>query len=215
MRKQAEAYAPLVKRLGTDELPPATAAEYKIAAPADLDPAAFEGFLKDPATVTALDGMHKLGLTNKQVEAVMGMYLESAKQLAAGGPALSAEDTVTELRKEWKTEGELTKNIGAARQAATTLGTKIGMTFQQIEAAVGNNSVFIRLMAAIAPELGEDGAPNGAALPASDLDSLVKSKAYMDPNDPNHKAVKEKVAQHFASLPGGANKPRGPVTITP
>jgi hypothetical protein len=181
-----------------------------------IEPAAFEGFLKDPATVAALDGMHKLGLNNTQVDAVMQMYLESARQLAAGGPALSAEDTITELRKEWKTEAELSKNIGAARHAATALGTRVGLDFAAIEAAgLANNPTFIRMMTALAPELGEDRAPSGSALPANDLDSLVKSKAYMDPNDPNHKAVKEKVAQHFASLPGGANKPRGPVTISP
>jgi hypothetical protein len=214
LRKQAEAYAPLVKRLGTDELPPATPAEYKIAAPKELDQAAFDGFLKDPATVTALEGMHKLGLTNTQASAVMSMYLESAQMLAAGGPALSAEDTITELRKEWKTETDLTKNMGAARHAATTLGAKVGLDFAAIEAAgLANNPAFIRMMAAMAPELGEDRAPTGAALPATDLDSLVKSKAYMDPTDPNHAAVKAKVTAHFASLPGGANKPKGPVSI--
>lgn len=213
LRKQAEAYAPLAKRMGTDELPPATAAEYKIATPEGIEKEAFDGFLKDPATVTALDKMHKLGYNNTQANAAMAMYLESAQALAAGGPALTAADTITELRKEWKTEAELTKNMGAARQAATALGTKIGMTFEQVEAAMGNNPVVIRMLAALAPELGEDGAPAGSTLPATDLDSLVKSKAYMDPTDPNHAAVKAKVNAHFAALPGGANKPKGPVSI--
>lgn len=216
LRKQAEAYAPLVKRLGTDELPPATAAEYKLTAPKALEPQAFDEFMKDPATVTALEGMHKIGLTNKQVDLVMNMYLQSAAAMAQGGQVLSAQDTITELGKTWKDEAELTKNIGAARHAATTLGTRIGVDFAAIEASgLANNPVFIRMMSALAPELGEDRAPSGAALPASDLDSLVKSKAYMDPNDPNHAAVKAKVAAHFASLPGGANKPKGPVSIQP
>jgi hypothetical protein len=214
LRKQAEAYGPLVKRLGTDEMPPATAAEYKITAPQGLDPAAFEEFVKDPATVAALDGMHKLGLTNKQTDAVMQMYLQSAATMAAGGQVLSAEDTITDLRKDWKTEAELTKNIGAARHAATALGTRVGMDFAAIEAAgLANNPAFIRMMAALAPELGEDAAPAGTALPATDLDSLVKSPAYMNPADPNHAAVKARVAAHFAALPGGANKPKGPVTV--
>jgi hypothetical protein len=214
LRKQAEAYAPLVKRLGTDEMPPATAAEYKLTMPAELDQAAFDEFVKDPATVAALEGMHKLGLTNKQVDAVMQMYLQSAATMAAGGQALSAEDTITDLRKDWKTEAELTKNIGAARHAATELGSRVGLDFAAIEAAgLANNPAFIRMMAALAPELGEDTAPAGAALPATDLDSLVKSKAYMDPNDPNHAAVKAKVAAHFAAQAGAGNKPKGPVSI--
>lgn len=216
IRKQAESYAALEKVRPQGEAPPATAAEYKLTAPQDLEPQAFDEFMKDPATVTALEGMHKIGLNNKQVDLVMGMYLASAAAMAQGGQVLSTEDCIGELRKEWKTEGDLTKNLGAARHAATTLGTRIGVDFAAIEAAgLTNNPLFIRMAAALAPELGEDRAPAGAALPATDLDSLVKSKAYMDPNDPNHKAVKEKVTAHFASQPGSANKPRGPVTITP
>jgi hypothetical protein len=206
IRKQAESYAELEKVRPIGEAPPATPAEYKLTMPNDLDQASFDEFVKDPATVAALEGMHKAGLNNKQVDLVMGMYLASAAQMAQGGQVLSAQDTITELGKTWKTEAELTKNIGAARHAATTLGTRIGVDFAAIEAAgLANNPTFIRMMTA----------PAGAALPETDLDSLVKSKAYMDPTDPNHKAVKEKVAQHFASLPGGANKPRGPVSISP
>jgi hypothetical protein len=215
IRKQAEGYVELEKVRPQGEAPPATAAEYKITAPKEVDAEAFAGFLKDPATVAALDGMHKLGLSNKQADAVMQMYLQSAAQMAQGGQQLSAEDTITELRKEWKTEAEFTKNIGAARAAATALGTRVGVDFAAIEAAgLANNPLFIRMAHALAPELGEDAAPAGTMLPETDLDSLVKSKAYMDPNDPNHAAVKAKVAAHFAALPGGANKPRGPVNIT-
>lgn len=214
LRKQAEAYAPLVKRLGTDEMPPATAAEYKITAPKDLDQAAFDEFVKDPATVAALEGMHQLGLTNKQTDAVMQMYLQSAATMAAGGQALSAEDCITELRKEWKTEGDLTKNIGAARHAATQLGARVGVDFAAIEASgLASNPLFIRMAAALAPEFGEDTAPAGAALPATDLDSLVKSPAYMNPNDPNHAAVKARVTAHFAAQAGAGNKPKGPISI--
>lgn len=216
LRKQAEGYAELEKVRPQGEAPPATAAEYKLTAPADVEPAAFEAWSKEPATIAALESMHKLGLNSKQVDAVMGMYLESAKQLAAGGPALTAEQTISELRKDWKTEADLTKGLGEARHAATVLGTRIGLDFAAIEASgLANHPMFIRMMSSLAPELGEDRAPSGAALPMSDLDSLVKSPAYMNPNDPNHAAVKAKVAQHFASQPGAANKPRGPVTISP
>lgn len=216
IRKQAEGYVELEKVRPQGEAPPATAAEYKLTAPKDLEPQAFEEFMKDPATVTALEGMHKIGLNNKQVDLVMNMYLASAAAMAQGGQVLSTEDCIGELRKEWKTDADLTKNLGAARHAATVLGARVGMDFDALEkAGLTNNPAFIRMAAAIAPELGEDRAPAGAALAATDLDSLVKSKAYMDPNDPNHAAVKAKVAQHFASLPGGANKPRGPVTISP
>lgn len=215
IRKQAESYAELEKVRPQGEAPPATPAEYKLTMPKDLDQTSFDEFVKDPATVAALEGMHKVGLNNKQVDLVMGMYLASAAQMAQGGQTLSAQDTIAELGKTWKTEADLAKNIGAARHAATALGTRIGVDFAAIEASgLANNPTFIRMMSALAPELGEDRAPAGAALAATDLDSLVKSKAYMDPNDPNHKAVKEKVAQHFASQPGSANKPRGPVQIS-
>jgi hypothetical protein len=215
IRKQAEAYGPLVKRMGTDELPPAAATDYKIEAPKDLDPAAFEGFLKDPQTVGALDKMHKLGMTNTQANAVMGMYLEAAQMIAAGGPALTAEQTIADLRKDWKTDADLSKNVSAARHAATVLGTRVGMDFAAIEASgLANNPAFIRMMAALAPELGEDKSPNGGSLPATDLDSLVKSKAYMDASHPDHAATKAKVAAHFASLPGAGGKPKGPISVT-
>jgi hypothetical protein len=214
IRKQAEAYGPLVKRMGTDELPPAAATDYKIEAPKDLEPAAFEEFLKDPQTVGALGKMHTLGLTNTQANAVMGMYLEAAQMIAAGAPVLTAEQTLTDLRKDWKTEADLTKNIAAARHAATVVGGRVGMDFAAIEASgLANNPTFIRMMASLAPELGEDKSPNGGSLPATDLDSLVKSKAYMDPNHPDHASTKAKVAAHFASLPGAGGKPRGPISV--
>lgn len=213
-RKQAEAYGPLVKRLGTDELPPAAATDYKITAPKDVEAAAFEAFTKDPATVAALDKFHKAGLTNSQVDMAMGMYLEAAKQLAAGAPALTAEQTVAELGKEWKTEADLTKNIGAARHVATVLGQRVGMDFAAIETSgLANNAAFIRIMASLAPEFAEDRPPGGTTLPITDLESLTKSPAYMDAKHPDHASVKARVDAHFAALPGGNQKPKGPFTI--
>lgn len=215
IRKQAEAYAPLVKRLGTDELPPAAPTDYKITAPKDSKPEEFDAFLKDPVTVAALDKFHKAGMTNSQVDMAMGAYLEAAKQLAAGAAALTTDQVTTDLRKDWKTDQDFTKNVCAARHVATVLGQRVGMDFAAIEASgLGNNAAFIRMMASLAPEFAEDrSAAAGSVLPATDLEALTKSKAYMDPNHPDHASTKARVAAHFAAIPGAAQKPKGPVTI--
>jgi hypothetical protein len=214
-RKQAEAYAPLVKRLGTDELPPALPTEYKITPPEGTPAEAFNEWLADPETVKDIGEIHKLGLTNSQTQGVIAMHIRAMQQVGIGAKALTVQEVDAQLGKVWTTPAELAANKTAAMRGVTDMAVRLGVPVAELQASgLLVNPYFIREMAKRASELGEDQSPAGAGLPTADLDSLLKSEAYMNPNHPQHLATKQKVQEHYNAQPGATGKARGPVRIS-
>lgn len=196
-----EGYSPLEKRLGAGDLPPVKVEDYKLAPPEGFDAEAFKAFATDPDTQAALKDLHALGLNDKQANGVLHKWLEKAPQLIEGQKAQSVDDTLAELGKVWSNEADLQKNMGAAYNASVTVAGKLGMKFEDLEAAgLGNNPTFIRLMAALAPEMGEDKLPgNGAPAGAPDFDAQVTDidaqLTKMAPHDPERtKLIEKKMA---------------------
>src|SRR6185369_3167845 len=120
--KLAEAYGNLEKRIGTGDLPPKTAEEYQIAVPDAVkdqwDPKT------DPLMGDFLKDAHAAGMTQKQMDMVMGKYFELAPQLVEGARQLSADSCVAELKTEWKTDEQYKGEVSKAYKAALAYGDK-------------------------------------------------------------------------------------------
>lgn len=224
IRKQAEAYNPLVKRLGTDEMRPEKVEDYKIAAPTGIEPALFDDFVKDKDTQSFVQKAHAAGMNNAQVNLAIESFLATVPQLLQEDSATRDTETKAYLQANvWKDDAAMSAGMTAAFEAGAKLGLTNEALTQPFKLGNGvtlppliNHPLLLKALSGIAPQLSEGKpATPGSTLPATDLDALTKSKAYMDPKHPDHLATKQKVEAHFAALPGANQKPRGPVTITP
>ncbi|KAB0665647.1 hypothetical protein F6V25_07960 [Oryzomonas japonica] len=192
VEKMGQSYNHLEKRLGTGDVPPKTADEYK------LDKYLPDGFDAKPEAVKPiLEKFHKAGLTNAQLQVVMGTFGE---QLSAGLAAEKAghAQATEALKKTW---GEsFGQNMGAANTAlAAYTADDPELKAQFSDPKLANNPAIIRLLAKVGADLGEDrpaGGLDGAT--AESIDEIRKSKAYTDSKDPGHAEAVRKVTEAYA-----------------
>lgn len=177
MRALAKGNAELTKRMVDIGLPPESADKYELEGlPKDFDVAEFR---KDPQMADFLKGAHSQGLTNKQINYVIGKYIEAAPEIAGAAADLSSEECVSQLKLAWKSDAEFARNVKLSNVAATKLAAAIGLTYDDVDAAFGNNPLFIRLMAGLATQMGEDVLPadetGGGADGAGDFEAQAKA----------------------------------------
>jgi len=201
--KLAEAYGHLEKRFGSGDLPPKAATEYQIAVPETMkeqwNPS------EDPKLQDFLGKAHAAGLTQKQMDLVMSSYFETAQELVAGNRQLSADECVSELKQEWKTDEQFKAEVGKAFKAAQAYGDKDA---QAIINDYGNDPRIIRLLSRIGGELGEDTPPGtGDAMPAGQtVEGMMMSEAYTNPKHPDHARISAQVQGFFAKQAQAAAK---------
>jgi len=204
-RKLADAHGSLEKRLGAGDTPPKTAQDYVITVPDSLKEqvAEIEG---DPFLKETRDSLHALGLTQKQFDGVMGQYWKIAPALALAGKQLDGEACTAELNKVWTDPATSKANFRHALVAATRVGGIAGVPMAEIESSgLANNPTFIRMMAAIGPEMGEDAAVagEGSVLQSEQgVKALMTSDAYRDSKHPQHAETVAKVRSYYNRVAG-------------
>lgn len=190
--KVAEHRDQLEKRLGSGDIRPKTADEYKFEPPADL--AGTLNLASDPLFADFRTKAHEAGLSQKQFEFVMGEYLSRAPQLVAGAAAADAESATAALKAEWKQPGEFERNVGAAARAAQHFG---GARSEALFQKFGNDPDFIAFAAAIGREMGEDSTVTGQPLTEADFETqaadLRKQLAEMPLQDKRRPAVRKQL----------------------
>lgn len=161
-RKIDEGRSHLEKRMGSGDVPPADIAGYKLAVPEQYAEA-LQGWdpAKDEKLTAFLGDAHKAGMTQPQVDLVLREFGRVTSEMkaatAAPTPEAQAEQVAADLRKVWANDGEFDSNVGQAFKAVNALAGKAGMSYDDVEAAgLGNNPAFLRIMAAIGAEMGED-----------------------------------------------------------
>ena len=197
-RKLAEAYGHAEKRIGSGDVPPKTAEDYAVTVPD-----AFKESWKpeeDPKFQDFRTKAFESGMTQKQLDLVMSQYFEMAPGLVAGAMALDSNAATAELQKTWSTEADFKKNVSNAYTGTAAIAQKAGLNIDDVmsPAGLGNNVMFLKLMAAIGPEFTEDRVPGGESKFAQeDIDSLMMSDAYKNPKHPEHAKTSAKVKAYF------------------
>lgn len=196
-RKLAESYKHLETRLGSGDVPPKTAEEYavKLEGVEGFD---WEEFKADEGTQSFLKGAHAKGLTNAQVEYVIGEYMKAAPGLVEGGVQLSQQDCAATLKAAWGDEQAMTQNVRASYRAAETFASEPGKpgNFAALQAKYGNDPDFIAFTANIGRELKEDSAINGGGqvneadfnIKVSELRAQLEALPPHDPKRPGVQA---------------------------
>lgn len=192
VRKVDEHRASLEKRMGSGDIRPKTPDEYKLP---DTD--VFKGLQLDEAGAKAFrQEAFDMGLTPKQYEAVMGKWATLAPELVNAGQAETVDTAVASLKDTWKDQYDA--NIKESFRVVNQVAEKAGIPFADVEKAIGNNPVAIRLFAALGAEMREDATPaaagGGTGGGAQTRSEYVAENwaAYSNPQDPKHKMVTDR-----------------------
>ena len=206
-RKVAEAHRALEDRMRETGLPPKSPEEYK---PEGLpETVNVDELMKDEGTKAFLKRMHAKGLTNAQVSEVLAFGLaEWAPKLLADDSQKSTQETLATLKQSWTDDAAMQLNLQHSWKASAAIAQKVGVSMEEIERRYGNDPLFIRMMAAIGPEIGEDGnvnAGSGGPTEAQTIRDLESSEAYRNSKHPQHEAVSAKVRAYYQRrYPGNA-----------
>lgn len=185
--KQAQGYQHLSQRLGSDA-PPKSPEEYAPELPAGIT---LDALKTDPMYAGFLKGAHAKGMTNTQVGYVVAEFAQ--RMALAEQMRNSPEIGEAELRKVWQTDQQLQQGLGQSFRAAKTFASD-DAHMQRLDAKFGNDPDYIRLMARIGSELGEDTPPGGITPVESDTRAqLMSSPAYLDGKHPDHARTVAKV----------------------
>lgn len=214
-RKLAESYQALEKHKGPLSQAPASPDDYKIEPPKDdegnplMDLTEFTG---DPLFKAFAADAHKLGMSNDQMQFVVGKYLAIAPELIAANQQLDMAEAKAELQKLWKDDKALERGTADAVRAINGFGAEaedVPGSRARLMQKYGRDPDFIAFAASVAQEMHEDRPPGGDGLATSEMDieALQKSAAYWDKNHPEHSATKAKVETFYTKKFG--NKPRG------
>lgn len=193
--KQAQGYTELSKLMGTAERPPKTPEEYAPELPAGVTLDMVKG---DPLFAGFLKGAHAKGLTNGQVSYILGEFQQRMvlHEEQRNNPAIAE----AELQKVWGTPQQMQIGLRDSFRAAKSFAVDDDHA-ARIDKKFGNDPDFIRLMAKIGGELGED-KPVGGLSPVETetLDSLKQHPAYFDAKHPEHKLITAKVTALYNKL---------------
>lgn len=206
-RKVAEAHRALEDRMRETGLPPKTAEEYK---PEGLpETVNVDELMKDEGTKAFLKRMHAKGLTNAQVSEVLSFGLaEWAPKLLGDEGQKSTAETMETLKTVWTDDSAMQENLRHSWKASEALARKVGTSMDEITRRYGNDPLFIRMMAAIGPEIGEDGNVNAGAATSTEAETIRElelSEAYRNPKHPQHESVSTKVRAYYQRrYPGNA-----------
>lgn len=209
-RKLAESYKHLETRLGSGDIPPKTADEYAVKLEG-VEGFNWDDFKADEGTQSFLKGAHAKGLTNAQVEYVIGEYMKAAPGLVEGGVQLSQQDCAAALKAAWGDEQAMTQNVRASYRAAETFASEPGKpgNFAALQAKYGNDPDFIAFTANIGRELKEDNAINGGAqvneadfnIKAAELRAQLQALPAHDPKRPGVQAQLDAMYEQKYSKP--------------
>lgn len=146
------------------------------------------------------------GMTQKQMDLVMGQYFKMAPGLVAGAAIMDADAVTAELKQTWATEADFKRNVGNSYAGANAIAAKAGIPIDLVMDPVkglGNNAMFIKMMAAIGPEFAEDKSVGGQQMMTQDsIDQLMRSEAYTNPKHVDYARTSEKVRKYFEKKAG-------------
>lgn len=195
-----EGHGALVKRIGTGDLPPKDANEYAVEKLPEGAPT-WDEIKKDPEMQGFLKAAHAKGMTNAQLEFALDQYYQRAQSLVAGARELDTAAATEALGKVWADPAALDANMRHAYRATLALSTKSGISMDEIHGSLGNNPMFIRLMAAAGPEFREGDLPStgggGGEGAEQTIKTLMASEAYTNPKHPDFERVSKQVRDYY------------------
>lgn len=210
-RKVADAYRHAEQRIGSGDVAPGAATDYKVTVPEALaGKINAEELAKTDDFKGFLGKMHGLGLSQKQLDGVTAELLERGVKMQEALPVMAQAECEATLRKSdgWTSDTEYAANLGRAFTAAKAYA---GADLDGILKDFGNEPRIVRMLARVGAELAEDTQPSPEAQAQlnDSLDSAMSDPAYLNANDPRHAAQVAKVNALQAKVAGTKNVAAG------
>ncbi len=210
-RKMGEAYKHLETRMGTGDAPPKSHDEYAVKLEG-VEGFNWDEFKADENTQSFLKGAHAKGLTNDQVQYVIGEYMKAAPELIGGAAVMNQQDCTAALKAVWGDDQAMRTNVAASLRAAEAFASEAGTpgNLDSLMAKYGNDPDFIAFTANIGKELKEDRAINGGAqisegdfaVKTTELRQQLQDLPAHDPKRPGIQAQLDTLYNQKYSKPG-------------
>jgi hypothetical protein len=191
-KKVAEAYGQLEKRMKDTGLPPESPEKYEFKPAAGMEKLQLDA----ERSTAAKKGLHALGLTQKQYQGVMEMYVGELNTIVERGTEMGAAKAAETLEGVWgkRDEPAFKANLALANKAFHAFADDADKA--ELD-RIGNHPVILKILAKVGRELREDQVAAGQILSGESLDQLMKDPAYFNVNDPRHAEVVGKAQRHF------------------
>lgn len=182
----------------TDPTPPVSTVPESIDGyEVNVDGFDYDEFKAIPENKEFLERAREAGLDSKGLNFLLGEYNQLIPNLMAGNAALDNEACITAMKESW---GEQTdSNFKFAQAAANNVIQNGILTAEEVNSPeFGNNPLVLKMAAYFGQQLQEDTPPsNTQQNGAVDVQSLMKSEAYLNASHPDHKRVYEQVVQSY------------------
>lgn len=144
-----------------------------------------------------LERAREAGLDNKSLNFLLGEYNQLIPQLMQANAALDNESTVQTMKEAWG--GEADQNFGFAQSAANNLIQNGVLTAEEVNnPSFGNNPLVLKMAAYFGRQLSEDVPPsNTQQSGGTDIQSLMRSEAYLNESHPDHNRVYAQVQRFY------------------
>lgn len=191
-KKLAASYGELEQRMKDTGLPPESPDKYEFKPPQGKEALELDAAL----SAEAKKGLHALGLTQKQFQGVMEMYVGSLEGMVTRGVEMGAQHATQELAKSWgqPETPQFKANLALAHKGFMAFADDADKAEMD---KIGNHPVILRVLAKVGRELREDTSTGGEILAAENVETLMKDPAYFNASHPRHAEVKGKVMRHF------------------
>lgn len=149
----------------------------------------YDEFKAIPENQEFLERAREAGLSSEHLGFLLGEYNQLIPSLMEGNAALDNEACITAMKETWG--GETDANFGFAQAAAKNAIQNGILTAEEVNSPeFGNNPLVLKMAAYFGSQLQEDTPPaNTQQSGALDVQSLMKSEAYLNVNHPDHKRV--------------------------
>lgn len=197
-RKLAESYGRLETRFRDGDLPPSAPTEYKIAVPEQ-----FQEHWQEDGRITAFrDEALQAGLTQAQMDFVMGKYFQIAPDLVQGGIGASLEAVQADLTQAWGEGPAYDRELNNAHTVFLKFADPADR--DRFDDMMSNPALAYRILAKIGPEVREGGGIPAAAESSrgESIQTLLMSDANRNPRHPEHAATRARIEAYYNSRYG-------------
>lgn len=157
----------------------------------------FDEFKAIPENQEFLERARAAGFDNEKLGFLLGEYNELIPTLMEANAALDNETAVQKMTEVWG--GEAQQNFSFAHRASNNLITNGVLTAEEVnDPSFGNNPLVLKMAAYFGSQLQEDTPPSNTQQSGGvDVESLMKSEAYLNESHPDHKRVFAQVQNFY------------------
>ena len=157
----------------------------------------FDEFKAIPENQEFLERARAAGFDNEKLGFLLGEYNELIPTLMEANAALDNETAVQKMTEAWG--GEADQNFKYAQSAAGNLIANGVLTAEEVnDPSFGNNPLVLKMAAYFGSQLQEDTPPSNTQQSGGvDVESLMKSEAYLNESHPDHKRVFAQVQNFY------------------